>query len=343
MNSKLSKFIIPSVISMVLVGTYTNIDGLFIGNVAGDPGLSAINFVWPIVAFITSLGTGIGIGGSVILNKYRGSGDEARAGEIKSSIILMLAVLGVVSGVAFSLSYKPLLKLMGAGEDEAVFKYAIEYANIICIGAVFQVMGSGLVALLRNEEKTWFSMLCCIVGLVIHIVLDALLFKKYTLAGVAVSTVASQAVIMIMCLAVILRGKLAKPRLRDAGIISKASVAPLGINFVPSLVLLFTNFFAMEIGKTPAVTAYTVMSYAVYTFDYAFQGVCDGIQPVISYCSGSGNKAGEKKALISGAKILGIFSAAFIALTPLLILILPGVFGATKEAADIMFWGFKFW
>ena len=68
MNFKLSRYIIPSVISMVLVGTYTNIDGLFIGNVTGDAGLAAINFVWPIVAFITSLGTGIGIGGSVLLN-----------------------------------------------------------------------------------------------------------------------------------------------------------------------------------------------------------------------------------------------------------------------------------
>ena len=57
MNQKLSRYIIPSVISMVLVGTYTNIDGFFIGNAAGDDGLAAINIVWPIVAFITALGT----------------------------------------------------------------------------------------------------------------------------------------------------------------------------------------------------------------------------------------------------------------------------------------------
>lgn len=58
MNFRLSKFVIPSVISMVLVGTYTNIDGFFIGNVTGDDGLTAINIVWPIVAFITSLERG---------------------------------------------------------------------------------------------------------------------------------------------------------------------------------------------------------------------------------------------------------------------------------------------
>ena len=57
MKFKLSKYIIPAVISMVLVGTYTNIDGLFIGNITGDDGLAAINIAWPIVAFITSVGT----------------------------------------------------------------------------------------------------------------------------------------------------------------------------------------------------------------------------------------------------------------------------------------------
>ena len=38
---KLFNYILPSVISMVIVGTYTNIDGLFIGNRAGDDGLAA--------------------------------------------------------------------------------------------------------------------------------------------------------------------------------------------------------------------------------------------------------------------------------------------------------------
>lgn len=39
----LAKYVVPSIIAMVLVGTYTNIDGLFIGNRTGDDGLAAIN------------------------------------------------------------------------------------------------------------------------------------------------------------------------------------------------------------------------------------------------------------------------------------------------------------
>lgn len=55
MKFNLAKYIVPSVISMVLIGTYTNIDGFFIGNATGDNGLAAINFAWPIIAFATSI------------------------------------------------------------------------------------------------------------------------------------------------------------------------------------------------------------------------------------------------------------------------------------------------
>ena len=341
MRFKLSSYIIPSVISMVLVGSYTNIDGLFIGNVAGDAGLAAINFAWPIVALITAIGVGIGIGGSVILNNKRGEGDEAAAGKVKATMIMLLAVVGVLSGLLLLLVSTPLLKLMGASGE--ALQYAVEYSNIICIGSVFQIMGAGLVALLRNENKTYFSMVCCIVGLVVHVLLDMLLCEQYKLAGVAVSTVTSQAAIMVLCF-IALRSK-EKNKVSKEYIlpILKAATSPMGLNFVPSAVLLFTNLFAAMIGGdngVAAVAAYAVMSYAVYTFDYVFQGVCDGIQPIISYCRGSGDSAQEKHAIKSAIIILTACVVAFIASTPALIAFMPMVFNTTGIAREMMNTGF---
>ncbi len=354
MNFKLSAYIIPSIISMVLVGTYTNIDGFFIGNVTGDDGLAAINIVWPIVAFITSLGTGLGIGGSVILNKMRGTGDERAAEQVKATMLFLLVAVGALAGAVLKLTYEPLLKLMGA--EGQVLVYSIDYADIVCIGALFQILGSGLVALLRNEQKTYFSMVCCIVGLIVHLVLDILLVNEYKLKGVAISTVISQAVIMVLCLFA-LRAKKPLDKENDQSgkwwekplkkinrkyllPILGASTSPFGINFVPSIVLLFTNYFALEVGGTAAVSAYAVMSYAVYTFDYIYQGVCDGVQPILSYCCGAKDKAGENRALRSSALILGGFTIGFIALTPALIAVMPKLFAVSAEAEKMMTSGF---
>lgn len=338
MNVKLSKFIIPSVISMVLVGTYTNIDGFFIGNATGDDGLAAINIVWPIVAFITSLGTGIGIGGSVILNKMRGKNDHGAAEQVKLTLLILLAAVGLVASCVLKIIYKPLLVAMGA--RGAVLTYSVDYADIVCVGAVFQIMGSGLIVLLRNEGKTYYSMMCCVVGLIVHLLLDIVLVDIYHLGGVAISTVVSQAIIMVLCcfaLSIKRDTRMKRDYIRP---ILVGSTSPLGINFVPSVVLLFTNYFALEAGGTAAVSAYAVMSYAVYTFDYIFQGVCDGVQPIISYCSGSKNKREELRVLKCCAIILMFFSAVFIILTPGLIAVMPKLFSVSEAAEEMMRMGF---
>lgn len=91
-----------------------------------------------------------------------------------------------------------------------------------------------------------------------------------------------------------------------------------------------------------AVSAYAAMSYAVYTFDYIFQGMCDGIQPIISYCRGAVDSAQERRAVTSAGWILGCFSMVCILLTPALIRFFPGVLGVSEDAKAMMRRGFLF-
>ncbi len=339
MKFKLSKYIIPAIISMVVVGTNANIDGFFIGQILGDDGLAAINIAWPIVAFIASLGTGIGIGGAVILNRKRGEGDSAGAEEVKNTTICMLLAFGILVGALTYIASVPILKLMGA--DGAVLEYANSYSSVISAGAVFQVVAAGLLVLLRNDEKTYASMIYSLVGLILHLVLNFLLAEGFVMSGVAASTVISQGVIMILGFISIMPKKSAKPRLNTVPQILVGSLAPFGINFVPSLVLMFTNAAALKWGGVAAVSAYAAMSYAVYTFDYVFQGICDGIQPIISYCYGANDKDQERHTLKCAGITLGGVSVLCIILTPVLIKLLPPALGVSGSAADIIvsaFW-----
>lgn len=338
MKFDLKKYILPSVVSMILVGTYTNIDGLFIGAVAGDAGLAAINFAWPIVAFITSVGTGIGIGGAVMVNHLRGQNNTAAGESAKSAGVLLLALAGIAVTVLAAAAYRPLLILMGA-EGEAL-RYAENYSLVVSLGALLQVLGAGMVVLLRNEGKTVHAMLYTLVGLVVHIFSDFLLVKRYSLYGVAFSTVVSQLVVAVLCLASFrMRPDVLGLRTYAGGII-QASTAPFGLNFVPSAVLLFTNAFAMKAGGTEMVSAYAVMSYAVYTYDYLCQGVCDGIQPIISYCHGAKDVAQQKRAVKTAVCILAIAAGGFIALTPALMRLMPRIFLVSGKTVGFIQRGF---
>ena len=344
---KLINYILPSVISMVIVGTYTNIDGLFIGNRAGDEGLAAINIAWPIVAFITSLGTGLGIGAAVVINSLRGENEYRLAEKTKTVSLWLLVIGGLLSTALCSAVYSPLLTLLGA--SGTVKTYAENYSFVISLGALFQVIGAGAVVLLRNEGRTYFALIYTAIGLAVHIGLDFLTVGKFALYGVAAATVVSQAVVAALAVVTFLKQKnaeitneteISERPTRLAARILKNSVAPFGLNFVPSATLLFTNFFALKSGGTAAVGAYAVMSYALYTYDYIYQGVCDGVQPALSYYRGANALIEERKTVYKSIITLICLSAAFIALTPAAIVYLPKIFSVSAEAAEMMKAGF---
>lgn len=332
---------------MVIVGTYTNIDGLFIGNRAGDDGLAAINIAWPIVAFITSLGTGLGIGAAVVINSLRGENEYRLAEKTKTVSLWLLVIGGLLSTALCSAVYSPLLTLLGASGTAKT--YAENYSLVISLGALFQVVGAGAVVLLRNEGRTYFALIYTAIGLAVHIGLDFLTVGKFALYGVAAATVVSQAVVAALAVVTFLKQKNAEiagetesdeKSTRLAARILKNSIAPFGLNFVPSATLLFTNFFALASGGTAAVGAYAVMSYALYTYDYIYQGVCDGVQPALSYYRGANALIEERKTVYKSIITLICLSAAFIALTPAAIVYLPKIFSVSAEAAEMMKVGF---
>lgn len=348
---KLFNYILPSVISMVIVGTYTNIDGLFIGNRAGDDGLAAINIAWPIVAFITSLGSGLGVGAAVVINGLRGKNEYALAEKVKPAALWLPIAGGAAATIFCLLVYSPLLTLLGA--EGIVKTYAENYSLVISLGAIFQVIGASAVVLLRNEGKTYSALIYTAIGLAVHVGLDFLTVKKFALYGVAAATVVSQAVVAALSLFSLLRrgDKSAKtPSAQECSdkeksprfalLVLKNSVAPFGLNFVPSMVLTFTNFFALKTGGTTAVGAYAVMSYVLYTYDYVFQGVCDGAQPVFSYYRGANDMREERNTLYKTIITMTALSVAFVALTPAAIIFLPDVFAVSAEAAQMIKTGF---
>ena len=335
---RLSGYMIPAVISMVIVGTNANIDGLFIGRIMGDDGLAAINIVWPIVALTAALGTGIGMGGSVLLNDLRGKGENRQAEIIKNTTLLLLPVAGIITSFFLLFLYTPLLKGMGA-EGNVLF-LSEQYAVMISAGASVQICGAGIVVILRNDRNPVLGMFYSFAGVALHILLDIFLVDPLGMYGVAAATVLSQFAVAAGGFFSVRKERDAKPDRHLISEIIRNSAAPFGINFVPSLVLMFTNYAALHTGGEAGVAAYAVMSYAVYTFDYIFQGVCDGIQPVISYCTGSGDERQKKHAMKTALLILFILSAAFAALTPLWIAVMPVLFHVSDAAGRMMKSGF---
>lgn len=287
-------YVIPSVLAFALSGVYAIVDGFFVGNSVGDIGLSTINVAYPVVSLIQSLGTGIGMGGAVLYSIRLAMGEKKKANEYMDATMHLLLFSSIFVTVCVLLFLTPVLKLLGA--ENELLTLGKDYVRIIVIGAVFQIFGTGLLPLIRNNNGSTFAMIIMVSGFAINILLDYFFVWQFEwgIAGAAAATVIGQAVTMFGGLYFLWRHKLPMGRFSKESIslysgIARIGLAPFGINISPIISLVFINRCSMTYGGEQAVACYACISYMVTILYYFMQGVGDGSQPLMSQYYGEGN------------------------------------------------------
>lgn len=289
------KFVIPSVIAFALSGLYAIVDGFFVGNTIGDAGLSAINIAYPIVAVLQALGTGIGMGGAVYYSIHKAKGTDKKAREFVAVGWWILLIVSVVATVIVYFSAENVLKLLGA--DHIILQYATDYIKIIAIGAVLQIIGTGMIPFIRNYGGSLWAMIAMIGGFATNIILDYLFIWSYGLGmkGAASATIIGQGVTMtIAIIYAICKRKFylradTKQIKAICGSIVKVGLAPFGLALTPNLSLVLINRFSASYGGEKAIATYACISYVICIIYLVLQGVGDGSQPLMSRYYGEKN------------------------------------------------------
>ena len=286
--------VLPSMLAFALSGVYAIVDGFFLGNAMGDNALAAVNMAYPITAFLQATGTGIGMGGAVAYAICMGGRRHLQARRYFGMMSILLAVAGILLTVLCLVFSPTLLGLFGA--QGAIFDLGREYLLYISFGALFQVLGTGLVPLIRNMGGAVFAMGAMMAGFVVNILLDWLLVWviPWGMMGAAVATDLGQAVTFLACLGYFIKHQ-KKPRLSFArqgrelmGEILRVGLSPFGLTFSPNLILILMNKFAALNGGDGAVACYAAISYITSVVILLLQGVSDGSQPLISLSYGEG-------------------------------------------------------
>ncbi len=92
------KLAIPSMIAQLVNVLYSIIDRMYIGNIPkiGDIALAGVGICGPIVTLITSFGTLVGIGGSILMSIRMGEGDKEQAKKILANSFLVLSLFSIL-------------------------------------------------------------------------------------------------------------------------------------------------------------------------------------------------------------------------------------------------------
>ena len=180
-TEKISKLLIkqavPATIGILVMSLNMIVDTIFVGHWIGVLAIAAITVVLPIAFLISSIGMGIGIGGSSIISRALGANNSEKAFLTFGNQIcltLILAVVFVTLGIFFSV---PILNLFGA--KGAILPIASEYFGVIIYGVpflAFAMMGNPVI---RAEGKPKFAMYAMMVPAVINVLLDILFIKVF--------------------------------------------------------------------------------------------------------------------------------------------------------------------
>ena len=302
---------VPTMISMLVVVIYNMADTFFIGQTKDPLQVAAVSLATPVFMIFMALGHLFGIGGSSAISRALGERRKDRAWHISSFCCYVSLGLGVMVAVISVLGMEQILHLIGASENTIGF--ARQYLTIISIGAPTIMFSTAFANILRGEGASRESMVGNLLGTIVNIILDPVMILGlgWGVFGAALATIIGNIAACFFYISYYVCGKsMLSIHVKDfrMGERIAASVAAIGIpaslnNILMSFANIILNQALVGYGDTP-VAAMGVALKSNMLVVLLQIGLCVGIQPLIGYNYGSGNK----KRLMQVFKFTGVVS-----------------------------------
>ena len=331
------KLAIPSMIAQFVTVLYSIIDRMFIGNIKeiGDAALAGVGVCGPIVTLLTSFGTLIGLGGSILMSMRMGAGRKKQAESILAHSFAMLVLFSAVKSLLFLVSKKYLLNWFGA--SPVTFPYADAYLTIYTAGTFFALMAIGLNYFITCQGFPAVGMNTVLIGAVTNIILDPIFIflLDMKVAGAAIATVIAQfascafAFCFFIGKKVPIRITLLKKQSFSPVIVQKIltlGISPFLILATDSVIIIVLNSVLQKFGGPSEgdilITCATIVQSFMMLITGPMLGISSGTQAILSYNYG----AKEIKRVKKAEKYILILCLCFTTLMFVLSRIVPQYF-----------------
>ena len=330
-TEKISKLLlkqaIPASIGILVMSLNMIIDTIFVGRWISVMAIAAITVVLPIAFLISSIGMGIGIGGSSIISRALGKGDTSKAFKVfgnQISLTVFLSVLFVAIGTFFCF---PILQLFGA--KGAILTPATDYFHVILWGVpflAFAMMGNPVA---RAVGKPNYAMFTLIVPAFVNIFLDVIFIKFMDMGmyGAGLATSISYTISGFFILWFFLSKNtelkiIPKYFIIDFSIL-KEIIALGGITIIRqgtiSLLIIILNYTLFKYGGEISIAVYGIINRVMLFSLFPVLGVTQGFLPIAGFNYGANNTVRVKESI----KIAITFGTAIATFIFILIMVFP--------------------
>ena len=204
-------FAIPMLIGGIFQLMYNMTDTLVVGRFASVDALAAIGATGSTTSLIMMLGQGLTNAVSVVISQAEGAGRQDRMKSCVAHAVYLVLTGSLVLGLASFFGARPFLTLLGTPEN--IIDDAVSYVQITGGLSIALTAYNGVAAVLRaiGDSKTplYFLILCSLLNVVLDLVF--VIAFHGGVPGVAIATVISQAVSVVLCVFYMVRRY---PRLR---------------------------------------------------------------------------------------------------------------------------------
>jgi putative MATE family efflux protein len=186
---KMTLFAIPLAFTGMLQQLYNTADVVVLGRFVSSEAMSAVGNNVPIIGLIVSICMGLALGSNVIVARYLGMRNDAKAHLAVSTSLVTAAVFGVSVLILGELFTGPLLDIMGV--PESVIGYSEIYLRVYLLGLPFMAVYNFLAAIFRSKGDTATPLWALFAASVLNIFgnLAFVLVFPWGIAGVAAATV----------------------------------------------------------------------------------------------------------------------------------------------------------
>ena len=348
------KLAIPSMIAQFVTVLYSIIDRMFIGNIEeiGDIALAGVGVCGPIVTLLTSFGTLIGLGGSILMAMRMGAGQKKEAQSILAHSFAMLVAFSAVLTLVFLLSKKYLLNWFGA--SPLTFPYADTYMTIYTAGTFFALMAIGLNYFITCQGFPAVGMCTVLIGAITNIVLDPVFIFVFDMgvAGAALATVIAQfaSCAFAFCFLIGKKVPVGITRLKREMLSKNITCRILGLGLSPflilatdSVIIIIMNTVLQHYGGPKEgdllITCATIVQSYMMLITGPMLGISSGTQAILSYNYGAKATRRVRKA----ERCILLLCLCFTSLMFLLSRIVPqyfiGIFTRDPGLTDLCIWG----
>lgn len=288
---------LPALVTILVMIFYNMADMFFIAQLKDTALVAAVSLISPAFSLMMAFATMIGAGGCVLIGNALGSTDLDKAHSRSALCFWASLTVGVFLALAVLFAREPLLTFLGAKPDTV--EAARTYITTLALGAPVMIANSACATLIRAEGAVKESLIGNLAGTATNMILDPvfILIFRWSVAGAAVATVLGNMVGLIYYIWFILRRskvmslslKKAAGGMRELGRVFLVG-APNALNTLLSgFASTFSNQLLADYGSdyVAAVGAAGKVSLLITMVQ---MGICMGVQPLLSYSYGAGDK-----------------------------------------------------